>query len=72
MYLKRNELMNFWDNLLRYPRFFISSMVGLFLILITPLIKLGKEVPNKILFFSLFLLGIGCLFLIVYQMTNPT
>ena len=64
--------MNFWDNLLRYPRFFISSMVGLFLVLITPLIKLGKEVPNKILFFSLFFLGIGCLLLTVYQMINPT
>lgn len=63
--------MNFWDNLLRYPRFFISSMVGLFLVLITPLIKLAKEVPNKILFFSLSFLGLSCLLLIVYKMTNP-
>lgn len=63
--------MNFWDNLLRYPRFFLSSMIGLFLVLITPLIKLGKEIPNKILFFSVFFLGLGFLILILYQMTNP-
>lgn len=62
--------MNFWDNLLRYPRFFISSMVGLFLVLITPLLRLGKEVPNKIAFFSLVFLGLGCLLLTIYQMVN--
>jgi hypothetical protein len=64
--------MNFWDNLLRYPRFFISSMVGLFLVLITPLIKLAKEIPNKILFFSLFFLFLVGLFLTLNQMINPS
>lgn len=63
--------MNFWDNLLRYPRFFLSSMIGLFLVLITPLIKLGKEIPNKLLFFSVLFLALGFLILILYQMTNP-
>lgn len=63
--------MNFWDNLLRYPRFFISSMIGLFLILITPIIKLSKEIPNKKLFLLIFCLCLVGLFWILNQMINP-
>ena len=33
---------NFWNNISRYPRFFISSMVGLILIILTPLKNLFK------------------------------
>ena len=62
--------MNFWDNILRYPRFFISSMVGLFLILISPLIQFAKEIPNKILFSLFLLFGFGALLLTIYQMVN--
>ena len=44
--------MVFWDNLLRYPRFFISSMLGLILILFTPIIEqLKKFNDKKIIFF---------------------
>ena len=35
----------FWNNIFRYPRFFISSMIGLILIILTPirqLFKIGK------------------------------
>jgi hypothetical protein len=63
--------MNFWDNLLRYPRFFISSMIGLFLVLITPIIRLSKEIPNKKLFFLLFFLCVVSLFWVLDQMINP-
>nr|YP_009865389.1 hypothetical protein [Saccharina latissima]YP_010688204.1 hypothetical protein PQ542_pgp007 [Saccharina longissima]QKE47545.1 hypothetical protein [Saccharina latissima]WBR65383.1 hypothetical protein [Saccharina longissima] len=46
--------MVFWDNLLRYPRFFISSMLGLILILLTPIIEqLKKFNDKKIIFFFL-------------------
>nr|YP_010183041.1 hypothetical protein FKT67_pgp011 [Macrocystis integrifolia]YP_010445090.1 hypothetical protein NQY08_pgp088 [Macrocystis pyrifera]WKF19443.1 hypothetical protein Ycf33 [Macrocystis sp.]QVE47640.1 hypothetical protein [Macrocystis integrifolia]QWK42483.1 hypothetical protein [Macrocystis pyrifera]UTJ90591.1 hypothetical protein [Macrocystis pyrifera] len=46
--------MVFWDNLLRYPRFFISSMLGLILILLTPIIEQLKKFNNKkIIFFFL-------------------
>ena len=62
--------MNFWDNILRYPRFFISSMVGLFLILISPLIQFAKEITNKILFSLFLLFGFGALLLTIYQMVN--
>nr|YP_010634215.1 hypothetical protein PNX58_pgp007 [Ecklonia radiata]YP_011006521.1 hypothetical protein V2487_pgp014 [Eisenia bicyclis]WAM63666.1 hypothetical protein [Eisenia bicyclis]WBQ42954.1 hypothetical protein [Ecklonia radiata] len=46
--------MVFWDNLLRYPRFFISSMLGLILILLTPIIEqLKKFNDKKIVYFFL-------------------
>lgn len=62
--------MNFWDNLLRYPRFFISSMVGLLLILISPLIQLAKEIPNKTVFFLGLFFSFGVLLLTINQMIN--
>lgn len=63
--------MNFWDNLLRYPRFFISSMIGLFLVLIMPIIKIAKEIPNKKILFGLFLVSFLTLAWILNQMLNP-
>lgn len=51
----------FWKNIVRYPRFFISSVIGLLLVILTPLKTLFKI--NKfrgglifgIFFFSLLL-----------------
>lgn len=62
--------MTFWDNLLRYPRFFLSSMLGLALVLITPLLKLSKEIPNKQLLFILFVLSFLLLGWILVLMTT--
>ena len=44
---------NFWTNIVRYPRFFISSMVGLILIILTPFRNLFKT-PKLRLFLILF------------------
>jgi len=51
---------NFWTNILRYPRFFISSLVGLILVILTPLRNLFKNPKLRaiagisiILFFAL-------------------
>jgi len=44
---------NFWNNVVRYPRFFISSMVGLILIILTPFRNLFKT-PKLRLFLILF------------------
>jgi len=41
---------NFWENIARYPRFFISAMLGLLLILISPFQKLLRTTTGKILF----------------------
>jgi hypothetical protein len=47
--------MKFWENIFRYPRFFISSMVGLLFILISPIFKIVKNIRNKKVFILLFL-----------------
>lgn len=39
--------MIFWQNLLRYPRFFISSMIGLILILLNPIITYLKNFNSR-------------------------
>lgn len=39
--------MVFWENLIRYPRFFISSIFGLILILINPLILYLKNFNSR-------------------------
>ncbi len=62
--------MSFWDNILRYPRFFISSMFGLFLVLLTPIIKISKELKNKTLFLFLFFILTGLLLFTLHQMLD--
>ena len=46
---------DFWNNIVRYPRFFISSLIGLILVIITPFRNLFK-IPKLRIFLSLFLL----------------
>jgi hypothetical protein len=52
---------NFWNNLRRYPSFFISSFTGLILVILTPLKKLFK-IPKlrviALLFIILFLISL--------------
>lgn len=45
--------MIFWHNIFRYPRFFFSSMIGLLLIVLNPLILLIKEKKNPKVFLVL-------------------
>jgi len=39
-------MVNFWENVLRYPKFFISSVIGLMVIIISPVRKLFAN-PNR-------------------------
>nr|YP_010185310.1 hypothetical protein Ycf33 [Ishige okamurae]QVJ99654.1 hypothetical protein Ycf33 [Ishige okamurae]WAM64090.1 hypothetical protein [Ishige okamurae] len=55
--------MIFWDNLLRYPRFFISSVVGLVLIILNPIIVSLKKFQNEKL---IFLIIFTCLITLSY------
>ena len=52
---------DFWTNILRYPRFFISSLVGLILVILTPFRNLFKNPKSRIgliVFGILFLIGL--------------
>ena len=46
---------NFWNNILRYPRFFISSVSGLILVILTPFKNLFK-IPKLRIFLILFII----------------
>lgn len=43
-------MFNFWENIARYPRFFISAMLGLTLIITTPFQGLLKSNTGKVIF----------------------
>jgi len=61
---------NFWTNILRYPRFFISSLAGLILVIIAPFRNLFK-IPKlrSFLLTSIILIVVG-LYLILTKMTG--
>nr|YP_009684539.1 Ycf33 [Pseudopedinella elastica]QDR24625.1 Ycf33 [Pseudopedinella elastica] len=44
----------FWENLTRYPRFLITSVSGLIIVLLNPLIKLAKKNTITQLFLVVF------------------
>ena len=61
---------DFWTNISRYPRFFISSLAGLILIILTPFRNLLKVKKFRILF-PLVLIGlVGSLYFILVNMTG--
>jgi hypothetical protein len=46
---------DFWNNILRYPRFFISSLAGLILVILAPFRNLFK-IPKLRIFLILFII----------------
>lgn len=48
-------MFNFWENIARYPRFFISAMLGLTLIITTPFQGLLRNTTGKVIFISCFI-----------------
>ena len=61
---------DFWTNVSRYPRFFISSLAGLILIILTPFRNLLKIKKFRVIL-PLILLGFfGGLYFILINMTG--
>jgi len=57
---------NFWTNILRYPRFFVSSLVGLILVILTPFRNLFKIPKLRIfLILSIVLIFVALYFILV-------
>ena len=66
-----NFFMNdFWNNISRYPRFFISSLVGLILVIITPFRNLLKIKKHRVFVIIGFLLLIAILYAIIINMVG--
>ena len=61
---------DFWNNISRYPRFFISSLAGLILVILAPFRNLFKI--KKLRFFVIlgFLLFIIILYTIILNMVG--
>lgn len=57
----------FWENVFRFPRFFITSVSGLIVILLTPLFKLAKKNLVTQVFLLCFLILVGSFLSFVFQ-----
>ena len=61
---------DFWNNISRYPRFFISSMVGLILVILAPLKNLLKVPKLRIILILSFVIFFTLLYFIIRDMTG--
>ena len=61
---------DFWNNISRYPRFFISSLAGLILVILAPFKNLFKIKKFRIVIVLSFLIFIGLLYVIIRSMAG--
>jgi len=59
---------NFWNNIFRYPRFFISSLTGLVLVILTPFKSLFKIKRLRIFLFLFIFITCITLYTIIKNM----
>ena len=60
----------FWKNISRYPRFFISSLVGSILVILTPLKSLSKIPKFQALVIIGFFISMIVVCLVILKMTG--
>ena len=61
---------DFWNNISRYPRFFISSLAGLILVILSPFKNLFKVPKFRIILILSFLLVIVLIYKIITNMAG--
>ena len=61
---------DFWNNVSRYPRFFISSLAGLILVILAPLKNLFKIKKLRFFVIAGFVLFIAILYTIIINMVG--
>jgi hypothetical protein len=61
---------DFWENVLRFPRFFISSTLGLILIIIGPFFNLLKRPQTTLILFLIVTVSILFLIFTLKAMLN--
>jgi hypothetical protein len=64
------DMNDFWNNVSRYPRFFISSLAGLILVILAPLKNLFKIKKFRILVPICIILVIVLIYTIIVNMTG--
>ena len=52
---------DFWENVLRFPRFFVSSVIGLLLTILGPFLNLLSRPKTTIIFVVVSIMGISFL-----------
>ena len=61
---------DFWTNILRYPRFFISSLIGLILVILTPFRNLFKTPKLRVFVILVLFLSLLTLYTIIKNMVG--
>ena len=61
---------DFWNNISRYPRFFISSVAGLILVILTPFKNLFKIKKLRVFVIIGFILFLATLYFIILNMAG--
>jgi hypothetical protein len=61
---------DFWNNISRYPRFFISSLAGLILVILAPFRNLFKIPKLRVILIVSFLVFVILLYLIIRNMVG--
>ena len=61
---------NFWENVLRYPRFFISSLAGLILVLLSPLKNFLKTTKSRLILVLFIVVFLLIIYFILKNMTG--
>ena len=61
---------DFWNNIYRYPRFFVSSLAGLILVILAPFKNLFKIKKLRIFVILSFILFLGILYAILIIMVG--
>jgi hypothetical protein len=60
----------FWENVFRFPRFFISSMLGLVFIIIGPFLNLLRRPQTTLIFIVITILTLSFISLTLKAMLN--
>jgi hypothetical protein len=61
---------DFWNNISRYPRFFISSVTGLILVMLSPFKNLLKVKKFRFILPIAFIFSLGMIYSILISMTG--
>jgi hypothetical protein len=59
---------NFWENISRYPRFFISSFTGLIIIILTPIKGFFKSSKLRFVFLIFMISSLLILYITIKNM----